>query len=84
MFVSNALPLQRVQQVLTYLHDGAYLSASETESVSLEMVTYSPELSVFGYWRLDMTWDDAGHVVGKAVIDGLPAVAYQVGGWVGG
>lgn len=77
VWISNDLPAGRINDMLTYLSDGGYLS-QQTEKLTAEMFLYNPQLSVFGYASLLFEWQPTGSIQGKVEVQGLPAVELQV------
>ncbi|GIM14788.1 hypothetical protein Vretimale_17596, partial [Volvox reticuliferus] len=72
----TSLTSSRMQRVFAALQQGGYLDAQLTESLTVQLVSYSPELRVFGYWRGEFRWGRAGLVEAKFSVDGLPAVTW--------
>lgn len=77
ILIDPRVSAKRIKQILLYLRDGQYLSAKLTKSVSLQLVTFNPNLKVMGYWRLDLNWAEQGTISGTAMYQGLPAVTYR-------
>ncbi|KAL0020782.1 hypothetical protein WJX79_001465 [Trebouxia sp. C0005] len=55
----NRLSRNASQRLWTILSDGNFLD-EETASVTVRLLTYNPELQVYGYARVDFSWDSAG------------------------
>lgn len=70
------LTAKRAQEVLAAVQQGAYLSATLTQSLTAQLVAYNPDARVLGYWRVDMTWLDAGTIRAKIRVSALPAISY--------
>ncbi len=49
---------------------------TQTNTLSAELLSYSPDLHVFGYMRLNFAWRPDGSVVASATLTGLPALDY--------
>lgn len=46
-------------------------------SLTAELVTYNADAAVFGYWRVDLVWQDSGDIQGKLHLQ----VGRGFGGW---
>ncbi|KAL0020772.1 hypothetical protein WJX77_012245 [Trebouxia sp. C0004] len=55
----NRLSRNESQRLWTILSDGNFLD-EDTASVTVRLLTYNPKLQVYGYARVDFSWDSAG------------------------
>ncbi|GFR51054.1 hypothetical protein Agub_g13376 [Astrephomene gubernaculifera] len=78
LLIDTALGEQRLQKILLALKDGAYLDSELTESLTAQLVTYSPDRHVFGYWRAHFRWGAEGVIQGFMTVQGLPAVDWKL------
>ncbi|PNH05934.1 hypothetical protein TSOC_007762, partial [Tetrabaena socialis] len=83
LVVDTALGAKRAAEIVAYLRDGAYLSASRTSTLSAHLVTLNPALSVLGYLRLDLVWRGDGRIPGRLAFSGMPTLPYSKGGLAG-
>ncbi|GAX81803.1 hypothetical protein CEUSTIGMA_g9231.t1 [Chlamydomonas eustigma] len=70
------LSQQRVQQMLTYVQDGALLNANLMKTMTVEIVSYNPEAVVFGFYKATLEWLAGGSISMFVDVEALPAVEY--------
>ncbi len=63
-------------QMLTYLNNGSFLHRQLTDRVTADLLTYNPDLLVFGLWRGAFTWARDGFITLKHQFHALPAIDY--------
>ncbi|KXZ53417.1 hypothetical protein GPECTOR_7g1315 [Gonium pectorale] len=73
----TSLTEKRALQALLALSEGAYLDRAMTESLSAQLVSYSPDLRVFGFWRGEFRWGAEGAVRATLRTRGLPAIDWR-------
>ncbi|GFR45384.1 hypothetical protein Agub_g6762, partial [Astrephomene gubernaculifera] len=78
LLLDTSLGEQRLRDTLLALKDGAYLDSELTESLIAQLVTYSPERHVFGYWRADFRWGAEGVIRCSLSVQGLPAIDWKL------
>jgi hypothetical protein len=44
----------------------------------VEGVTYNPQISVYGFMRMTLTWMGSGIINAQLIASAMPAVSYQV------
>ena len=74
--IDARLPESRVNDTLLFLHDGGYLSAVLTQTLTARMVTLNPEARTYGLWHAVFEWTSAGNIILTQQIHGLPALSY--------
>ncbi|GLC46890.1 hypothetical protein PLESTM_001939000 [Pleodorina starrii] len=78
VLLDTALTAGRLRRVLAALQGGGYLDAQLTESMAAQLVSYSADLRVLGYWRADFKWGPQGLVEARFNVEGLPAVTWRL------
>ncbi|KXZ53422.1 hypothetical protein GPECTOR_7g1320 [Gonium pectorale] len=73
----TSLTEKRALQALLALSEGAYLDRAMTESLSAQLVSYSSDLRVFGFWRGEFRWGAEGAVRATLRTRGLPAIDWR-------
>ena len=80
ILIDPRISQKRAKQMLTYIREGKFLSATLSKSMTMQLVSFNADTKVIGYWRLDLTWNEEGVISGKPIYQGLPAVTYNKGG----
>jgi len=77
VIMDAGLPLKRVKQALTYLHDGGFLSSALTSSMTARLLSFNPDARVFGYWRATFEWMEQGTIEMRSIYKALPTINHM-------
>ncbi|GMH32250.1 hypothetical protein BSKO_00084 [Bryopsis sp. KO-2023] len=69
----NELSRYRASQLLQYLRYGQFLDA-QTKDLTLELVTYNPDVKALGVGKTKISWEGDGSIVGTFSVDGMPGI----------